>query len=171
MIFVVLALGFLAFQIISPITSDVVVNDFLNFKFGLNLKLDLAIIGNIAWFLLLIFTIRYFQVAVFVERQYSYVHKIEESLNKESGEDIITREGKSYLDRYPIFSDWMWTLYTIIFPLLLLAISATKIYGEIKAACISGLSLSSFLNVIIFILLSISIILYLIMIHKKQKEK
>lgn len=171
MIFVVLALGFLAFQIISPITSNVLVNDFVNFKFGLNLKLDLTIIGNVAWVLLLILTVRYFQVAVFVERQYSYVHKLENSLNKESGENVITREGKSYLDKYPIFSDWMWVLYTIIFPLLLLAVSTAKIIGEIKIVCVDGLSSSTFLNVIIFILLAISIILYLIVIHKKTKKE
>jgi len=86
------------------------VSDFLNFKFGINLKLDLSMIGNIVWFLLLIFTLRYFQTAVFVERQHLYIHKIEEKLNKQFGEEVITREGKSYLTNYPYFSDWMCAL-------------------------------------------------------------
>lgn len=171
MLFVILALGFFAFQTIFPMASNVAVNDFLNFKFGLNINLDLSIIGNVAWFFLLIFTIRYFQAAVFIERQYIYIHKLEDSLNKTSGENVITREGKSYLDKYPIFSDWMWTLYTIIFPSLLLVVSAAKIIGEIKIVCANRLSLSPFLNVIAFVLLAISIIFYLILIHKKSEKK
>ena len=110
MLFVIIALGFFAFQNLFPSLANTMVSDFLNFKFGINLKLDLSMIGNIVWFLLLIFTLRYFQTAVFVERQHLYIHKIEEKLNKQFGEEVITREGKSYLTNYPYFSDWMCAL-------------------------------------------------------------
>lgn len=166
MVFVIIALGFFAFQYISPNSSNVMLNDFLNFKFGVTLELNFSIIGNVIWFLLLIFTLRYFQVAVFVERKYPYLHKLEDRLNKELGENIITREGKSYLSSYPRFSDWMWVLYTIIFPLLLLAVTTIKIIGEL---CINGWNFSTILDAIVFLLLTVSIILYLIMVHKKSK--
>jgi hypothetical protein len=170
MIFVIIALGSFAFQSIFPNTSNGIINDFLNFKFGVNLELNLSIIGNIVWFLLLIFTLRYFQVAVFVERQYAYLHKIEDRLNKEFSEDIITREGKGYLSNYPYFSDWMWLLYTIIFPLILIVVTTIKIVSELKGVCVNGWHLGLILNIVIFILLAISIILYLSILHKKSKK-
>ena len=170
MLFVILALGFFAFQTIFPIASDTAVNDFLSFKFGLTLRLELSVVGNVVWFLLLIFTLRYFQVAVFVERQYKYLHKTEDQLNKEFGEEIVTREGKSYLDKYPLFSDWMWMLYTIIFPLLLLAITTVKIITELRCVCISAWSSGLILDASAFSLLAISIILYLTTLHRKAKE-
>ena len=170
MLFVLLTLGFFAFQTIFPTVSNTVVNDFLNFKFGLSLKLNLAVVGNIVWFLLLIFTLRYFQVAVFVERQYAYIHQLEEKLNKIMGQELITREGKSYYHKYPIFSDWMWLLYTLIFPILLLIIAIAKIVVELKNVVMTGWSLGLVLNTLACTLLVISIILYLIVIHKKPKK-
>lgn len=171
MLFVILTLGFFAFQTISPTASNSVVNDFLNFKFGLTLKLDLSVIGNVVWFLLLIFTLRYFQVAVFVERQYIYLHQAEEKLNKELGVELVTREGKSYLDKYPLFSNWMWILYTIIFPILLFVVSAIEIVNELKNTCIQFWSFNFLLDGIAFVLLGVSVVLYLTTLHGKTKDK
>ena len=170
MLFVVLILGFFAFQAIFPTDSNAVISQFLTFKFGLTQKLDLSVIGNVVWFLLLISTIRYFQTAVFVERQHTYVHTVEEKLNKELGEGLITRESKSYLEKYPRYSDWMWMLYTIIFPILLLIISAVKIFGETEQACGSKWSIGFLLDSTAFALLAVSIVLYLIMVHGKSKD-
>jgi hypothetical protein len=100
-----------------------------------------------------------------VERQYSYIHKVEEKLNKELGEKVITREGEDYLYKYPLFSNWMGLLYTIVFPLLLLVISGTKIVTELR----HDWSINLFLDCTFFLLLAISIILYLIMLHFKFK--
>jgi hypothetical protein len=171
MLYVVLVLSFFAFQTISPANSILVVNDFLNFKFGLSLGLNISVIANIVWFLLLIFTLRYFQVAVFVERQYVYLHKAEDAVNKELKEELITREGKSYLEKYPLFSNWMWMLYTIVFPLLLLGVAATKITGELRYVWISGWAVGSILDSIAFVLLVVSVVLYLTTLHKKSKDK
>ena len=168
MVFVLVILGFFAFQSIFPSASNTAVKDFLNFKFGLSSGIDLSVIGNFVWFLLLIFSLRYFQIAVFVERQQTYLHKVENELNKKLGEEIITREGKSYLSNYPGFSNWMWALYTIIFPLLLLLIAIAKIYGELKNVCVMGWSASLLLDTTAFVLLAPSVVLYLLMLHKKK---
>lgn len=170
MVYVILVLGFFAFQTVFPTTSDKVVNDFLNFKFGLTLSLDLSIIGNVVWFLLLIFSLRYFQVAVFVERQYVYLHGIEDSLNKELGTQAITRESKSYLNKYPLFSDWMWLLYTVGFPLLLLFVGIVKMIYELGELRNGRWTMSLVLDLVAFVLLAVSIILYLSMIHRKSKK-
>ncbi len=70
------------------------------------------------------------QTVVFIERQYKYIHQTEEHLNNLLGEEIVAREGKYYLSKYPLFSDWAWTSYTIIFPSLLIMISLYKILEE-----------------------------------------
>lgn len=173
MLFVIAVIGFFTFQTIFPSASNQAVNDFLNFKFGLTLQLNLSVIGNIVWFLLLTTTIRYFQVAVFVERQHKYVHAAEEKLNKHLETELITREGKHYLTDYPKFSNWMWMLYAIIFPSLLLLVSTIKIFNEWVAVS-NLLPTGLLIDSAIFLLLAISIILYLAMIHfgcKKTKSK
>lgn len=164
-LFTILTVALFSFQAFFPTVSNQALSQFLIFKFGLNLQFNFAFIGSIIWFLLLIFTLRYFQVAVFVERQYKYIHKIEDQLNQELGKELITREGKSYLSKYPLFSDWMWCLYTIIFPILLFVISLIKIYYECKS-----FSFNTLFNTVIFLLLTFSIILYLKMIHFKSKK-
>jgi len=171
MLFVILALGFFAFDTVLPDASNIAVNERLNFKFGLNLNLNLAVVANVVWFLLLVFTLRYFQVAVFVERQYGYLHGIEEKLNKKAETELITREGKSYLNKYPLFSNWMWLLYTIIFPLFLLIVSGIKIWNELKYVYIDGWTGSLLLDSVVFVILVISVGLYLTTIHKKPKDK
>lgn len=170
MIIVIATLGLFALQTIFPTASSLAFNDFLNFKFGITFKLDLAIIGNIVWLLLLVFSLRYFQTATFVERQYPYLHELEDKLNKNFGENIITREGEYYLSKYPLFSNWMWVLYTIAFPLLLLIVSTIKIIGEIQNGLVDKISSNLVLNVFFFLLLLISTILYMVMIHKKKES-
>lgn len=168
MLFVLLSAGFLAFQALFPGTSNSAVNDFLTFKYGLKLNLNFSVIGSVVWYLLLIFTVRYFQVAVFIERKYNYIHKVEDHLNKELSDEVITREGKSYLDKYPLFSDWMWILYTIMFPLLLVFTSTAKIISELRYVKINGWSYPLVLDSVAFVLLTVSILLYLSNIHRKK---
>lgn len=168
MIFVVVILGFFAFQSVSPILSNQIVTELLSFKFGLNLKVDLSIIRNVIWSFLLIFSIRYFQVAVFIERQYTYIHQLEDKLNKEMGDELITREGKSYLHEYPWFSNWIYYLYTLVFPLLLLVVSGYGLVKGFDEMC--SVSSNEIFDFLIYLLLVISTILYLGVIHIKRKK-
>jgi len=168
MLFVVVILGFFAFQSISPILSNQIVTDLLSFKFGLNLKVDLSIIRNVIWAFLLIFSIRYFQVAVFIERQYAYIHQLEDKLNKEVGDELITREGKSYLHEYPWFSNWICYLYTLVFPLLLLVVSGYGLVKGFDGMC--SMSINEIFDFLIYLLLVISTVLYLGVIHIKRKK-
>ncbi len=170
MLFVIIAAGFFAFQTIFPSAADHAVTDYLSFKFGLTLQINLSIIGNIVWLLVLLFTLRYFQTAVFVERQYTYLHQLEDKLNSAIGQNLVTREGKSYLATYPWFSDWMWMLYTIIFPTLLFFVTCMKISGEWLQVAGNGYSFGLLLNTGLFLLLTISIALYVGMLHLKKKK-
>lgn len=161
LIYVVIALGILAIQGVIPEISDRAINEFLSFKFGFITTVDLSVLGSGVWFLLLLFILRYFQVSIFVERQYPYLHQLEERI--ENG--ILSREGKGYLNSYPIFSNWMWLLYTVIFPTLLLSVTSGKIVSEVKDACLSGWSAGAKFNVLVFILILISVTLYLYSLH------
>lgn len=169
MLLVIIAAGFFAFQTIFPSAADLAITDYLNFKFGLTLGINLSIIGNVVWVLILLFTLRYFQTAVFVERQYAYLHQLEEKLNTAIGQNLITREGKSYLDNYPWFSDWMWMIYTIILPALLFFVTCVKMTAEWLMISGEGFTFGLLINTGIFVLLAVSIGLYVGMMHFKKK--
>lgn len=169
MLLVIIAAGFFAFQTIFPSAADLAVTDYLNFKFGLTLGINLSIIGNVVWVLIFLFTLRYFQTAVFVERQYAYLHQLEEKLNTAIGQNLITREGKSYLDNYPWFSDWMWMIYTIILPAILFLVTCVKITAEWLISSSEGYTFELLFNTAIFVLLTVSIFLYVGMLHFKKK--
>lgn len=170
MMYVIVALALFAFQAFFPSVTSQTLDGVINLKLGLDVQSNLSAIGSALWFLLLIFTLRYFQTSVFIERQYKYLHQIEDKLNKEIEDGFITREGKGYLSKYPVFSDWMWILYTLVFPLLLFGISLMKIASEWVNAT-DHLSLTLLLNSAVAILLAVSIVLYLGMLHFKNKEK
>lgn len=171
MLFAIIALGFFAFQTIFPSVADHAVTDYLSFKFGLTLQIDLSVLGNIVWLLVLLFALRYFQTAVFVERQYAYLHQLEDKVNAAVGQDVITREGKSYLVDYPWFSNWMHVLYTIAFPALLFFVTSLKITGEWLQRPGDAVTLGLFINTLLFALLAVSIWLYIAVLHFKPKKK
>lgn len=75
-----------------------VVNDYVNKTTGIKLGKSADFISTLLWLLLLGFTTRYFQVVLEIERQYGYLHALEERLNGYYSEsNVFTREGKSYL--------------------------------------------------------------------------
>ena len=151
------------FQIYSPADSGKVISQFVTNELGLEDSIDIAFIGSIIWFLLLSFVVRYFQTVVYIERQYNYIHKLEDQLSLFYNNDVFTREGKSYLSNYPLFSKWVSKLYTIIFPFLLLFVILTKIITEISN--ITNGSQLVYINVIIFSCIFISTVLYLLLVH------
>jgi hypothetical protein len=87
---------------------------------------------SVSWVLTLAIALRYCQAVMLVERQYDYLHRLEEKLSRELGdEDLYRREGSSYLDDYPLFQDWAWICYVFLFPvaaaLAVLALVATEL--------------------------------------------
>lgn len=170
MLLMVLTLAAFSLYALSPEYSATALSGFLSTSYGISATFNFAVLGSVVWFLLLIFSLRYFQVSVSIERQYDYIHQLEDKLNAKCGEEIITREGKSYLSNYPKFSDWIWMLYTVFFPLILLVITATKIVSEWRAV---GFDCDLFvlLDTIFFGLLAVTIILYMVKIHLANQSK
>jgi hypothetical protein len=71
-----------------------------------------------SWVLTVAVALRYCQAVMLVERQYDYLHRLEEKISGELGDDdLYRREGRSYLDGYPLFQDWAWICYVFLFPI------------------------------------------------------
>lgn len=126
---IILTLQF--FQISSPSESSQALTSFIEKTIGFKLSIDEGFISSLLWFGLLSVVVRYFQTTVTVERQYAYVHKLEDVLSSLTGGDkLISREGHAYSTERPVFTQWMQVVYTWFFPSLLLATTLIKIIIE-----------------------------------------
>ncbi len=143
---------------------------------GISLDKGSSVLSTLIWFALFGFTTRYYQVVIQIEGQYNYLHKLEETLNGYYKDQIsFTREGKSYSkNTSSYFSEWIYRLYTWIFPVLILLLICLKIFVEFTSilplSCILSisciLSLSNILiSLIFFVIVLISTILYLVRLH------
>lgn len=100
----------------------------------LNLQaLPLPALLNITWVLTLAMGLRYCQSTILVNRQYPYLHSLEDAIAPEFGEDdIYRREGKVYLREYPLLLDVAWFAYGILFPLIVMFATCGLIIWELS---------------------------------------
>jgi len=166
--FLVLATaGVMLFQMAFPQAASNAFAQFIAKKFEIQQSIDTSFISALVWFGLLALVIRYFQTAVHIERQYGYIRHLESQLSKHYDGKSFTREGKHYLSKYPCFSNWAATLYTGVFPILLMTLVATKLYSEFRtAAC--PLPWAFWVDSVLGACIGISVVLYMRMIHGKK---
>lgn len=169
LLFILILITLMLFDLFSPEESSAVMSQFICSKFGLETPVNISFLGNILWFGMVALCVKYFQTVIYIERQYAYLEKIEGALNSKFGGDLFTREGKSYLRNYPLFSDWSHILYTVIFPVILFAVLFSKITNEIGKVGKFSWFLS--FNVIAFVCVAVSIGLYLISFHLKRRKE
>jgi hypothetical protein len=101
---------------------------------------------------------------------YNYIHHLEEIISgRFTGTRAFTREGKSYLGEYPLFSNWMWLLYTLAFPFIILLCIFFRIQFEVENHEKLGVAL--ILGFISFFLVVISTILYIDKLHGSRPRK
>lgn len=112
-------LGIMAFQYVSPSQSQSVLVQAAQKKLEVDAAISINVISSLIWFALLYVTVRYFQSVINIEKQYNYTHQLERELSGYYKGKAFTREGKAYLNNYAIFSDWVHIVYWYIFPLLL----------------------------------------------------
>ncbi len=80
--------------------------------------LPLPALLSASWALTLVIALRYCQSFVAIERQYTYLHALEEKISPELGcGDMYRREGQVYLRDYPLFLDVVWISYIVLLPL------------------------------------------------------
>lgn len=136
-----------------------------NYAYDLALSVDT--IQSFVWIILLYFTIRYYQECICIERIYTYIHNLETRISIEL-EFEINREGENYLHFYPKISNFIWSLYTIIFPTLYIALITIKIIVEI----LNGVfSINMCLHILIYIFNAILTFLYSYFLHKDKIKK
>ncbi|NQV12907.1 MAG: hypothetical protein HQ530_01245 [Parcubacteria group bacterium] len=165
---ILVILLFVVLFVFWPTDATIALTQISTEKLGLAISFDEGFLGSIIWFALLIAIVRYTQTVVYIERQYAYIHRLEEKLHIHFRDEItFTREGKSYLQKYPKFSDWIWTLYMIIFPSLLVVVILINIIGE-WANFFPEISASLVLNTLIVICILISIAFYLLFMYYQK---
>ena len=122
-------------QTVSSDFTNGIITDFLSKQVGVNIDKKSNLLSSVLWFLLFGISIKYYQVVILIEKQYSYIHGLEEMLNRYYEDTIaFTREGKSYLNGYSMLSNWAYISYTLIFPLLIIYCIWLRITGEIDSA-------------------------------------
>jgi len=156
------------FQIYTPQEASNLIVQFISDKLNIKTQINLLFIQSLIWFSLLAVTLKYFQVVITIERQYSYIHGLEKQLSNEYGQGAFTREGIAYLKDYPIFLNWASFLYTLFFPTLLLIISVAKIFSECRT--VGFKTILTWFNMTIFLFIVISVVLYLIVLYRKKKD-
>lgn len=146
-----------------------IVNEYVAKVSGVKVGNNIDFISTLMWLMLLGFSTRYFQVGVEIERQYDYLHSIEEQLNKHYPDSsAFSREGKSYLSKYPLFSKWVWLLYTLFFPLLIIFSVISKITSEIAA--MNAIGFNQIIDFVCYTIIGISSILYVYRLHESSIE-
>ncbi|MEZ9723068.1 hypothetical protein AB4271_16665 [Vibrio splendidus] len=145
-----------------------IVTEYVKKSTGITLSGSVGFISTLLWFLLMGFCIRYFQVVIEIERQYNYLHALETEINDFYKQESIafTREGKSYLSKYPLFSNWVWLLYTLFFPILI--ISCTTLKVKIQIINLGSLTANQIIEMACFSLIIISVVLYTYRLHENQ---
>lgn len=135
--------------------SQLIIN-FINTQYKLNLTISFNIINSLILLLLLSFTIKYFQSNLLLERQYDYIHKLEDEFQK--NKFIISREGKSYNEDYPFLLTIIDRIYKIIIPIIIVCLLIYKFRLELKMFCNSPIF--GFFNLVIIFINTGFIIIY-----------
>ncbi len=166
LLLIVVTLTLSLFQLFSPKDASEAIGKILTKQFDLPSTIDTSFLNSVLWFILLALIIRYYQAVIYIEKLYAYLQITENKINELLGEDLITREGKFYLQGYPHFSNLVHFLYTWIFPLLIILITFIKIYSEFITQNNKIIFLFGF-NIVIASLIGVVTILYLLKLHLK----
>jgi hypothetical protein len=165
---ILILLGVMAFQYVSPEQSQGILVQFIQKKLDINAALSVNLIGSLIWFTLLYVTVKYFQTVINIEKQYNYTHQLEKELAKSYNGKAFTREGVTYLKNYALFSDWVHIIYWYIFPALFTIVITIKIFSEWTAQNQNGISIV--LDTVIWLALTVSTALYIYSLHKTAKN-
>lgn len=172
-LFVYTLLVFAAMFILTivPVDPSKAVSDIVKEQLKVTLSINRDAIHTMLWFVLLCLVVRYFQTNIVVERQYDYIHKVEDELNSsyDLQGDMFTREGKSYLNNFQSFSTLAGYLYILVFPVLLIIVSSYKIYTEVMTK--TSFDLTLVLDIVFWLLIFVYTAVYSISLHFKKIKK
>lgn len=133
-------------------------NTWLDKKIGLSININYDLLSTGVLLLLFIYILRYFQMNLNIEKQYNYIHKLENDLNTIANRQLITREGFSYLQDYPLLPALIHRLYNFFLPIGLILFMSFKIVKT----CFHITSFLCILNIFIGVLIILCAFLYLL---------
>lgn len=163
---VLILVAIFLFQMYSPNDYGNSISRIISSLLSTSNGIELAFVSTLLWFILLAASIKYYQTVVFIERQYGYIHSLEEIISSYFDDKAFTREGKTYLSNYPKFSNWVFFLYTVFFPLCLIFIVTVKIINEFSSS--ESISLLFIVNAIFCLSIIVTTVLYLFLVHSKK---
>jgi len=157
---IILLFGTLAFQIQYPINFQNTIQAINILKINFDLRIvPLQAILSLTWTFIFVLLIKYYQTTIIIERQYPYLHKIENKISELLEEkEIYCREGYNYLSKYPIFSYWTWIFYTFLMPIVFFIVTILLVFNEYL-----NLKYPTYFKIydlIIALLITITLILY-----------
>jgi hypothetical protein len=83
------------------------------------------------WVTVLVITLRYCQASTNVERQYKYLHTLEDKISAELKDDeLYRREGKAYKSEDSPFRWWVRRFYVVVLPVIAIIATGVLIYNE-----------------------------------------
>src|SRR5215211_1581584 len=101
---------------------------------GIELNVDalpLPAFLTATWVTVLVITLRYCQASINIERQYKYLHTLEDKISGELKDDeLYRREGRAYKSEYSPFRWWIRRFYVIVLPVVAIIATGVLIYNE-----------------------------------------
>lgn len=131
-IFIILCVCILILMLMTIYPNNVYENiqEIILDKLGISIKFELKVLELFNWFIILYLTIKYYQINANIEKNYKYIHTIENDLEKKYKLPIY-REGKNYLNKYPMFLTFSYIFYKYVFPTLFSLCVLTKVIFNI----------------------------------------
>lgn len=160
MVFLVMTFQFLFAS--SPDSVSCLITSIIQNQYKIDISNQMAIMESFLWLVLLYLTMRYYQVTIYVEKQYSYIYSIEEELSKIT-HIKFNRESGNYLLNYPQMNNFVDFLYKRVFPMMYCFIISYKIFSESYGTKITLLLI---INIILFISCFILTIFYMKFLKK-----
>lgn len=105
-------------------------------------KIPSTLILSMSWTFFLALLLRYFQVAIHVDRQFDYLHDLENYISNLLGPDAVTkqiyrRESAAYLVKKGAhFRDLVWFFYSFVFPTIVVIAVIYAGFQECRLASI-----------------------------------
>lgn len=123
----------LTIQIQYPLDFNTTIDTITPFGVEISVEsLPFAALLSATWLFTAAIALRYFTTSTNIERQYDYLHKIEEAMSPEFEGDIYRRESREYTERYPLLQSVAWRSYTLLFPIVALLATSFLLAEELR---------------------------------------
>lgn len=123
----------LTIQIQYPLDFDNTIDKIAPFGVEISVEsLPFAAFLSATWLFTAAIALRYFTTSTNIERQYDYLHKLEEAISSQFEGDIYRRESREYTERYPLLQSVAWRSYTLLFPIVAFLATAFLLVEEIR---------------------------------------